>query len=134
MAHFAELDENNVVKQVVVVNNDVIQNLPFPESEPIGVAFCQSLFGGNWKQTSYNASFRKQYAGIGYIYDVNHDAFLRPQPYPWWVLNENLEWYNPHPRPPYPTDGNFYVFDDATESWVILEGVQIIEVSPEDLP
>lgn len=80
MAHFAQLDENNVVINVIVVNNDVIQNLPFPESEPIGVAFCQSLYGADtvWKQTSYNNNFRKYYAGIGFWYDPELDAFIRP--------------------------------------------------------
>jgi hypothetical protein len=73
MAHFAQLDANNVVTQVIVVNNSVIQDLPFPESEPLGVAFCQSLFGIDtvWKQTSYNKSFRARYASIGYKFVVN---------------------------------------------------------------
>lgn len=67
MAHFAKLDANNVVTEVIVVNNAVVENLPFPESEPLGVAFCQSIFGADtaWKQTSYNNNFRGQYAGIG---------------------------------------------------------------------
>jgi hypothetical protein len=82
MAHFAKLDANNVVLEVIVVNNDVIQNLPFPESEPIGVAFCQSLFGQDtvWKQTSYNAQFRKCYAGLGFIYNAIEDVFYPPKP------------------------------------------------------
>lgn len=81
MAHFAKLDENNVVLQVIVVNNDVLQNLPFPESEPIGVAFCQSLFGIEtiWKQTSYNANFRGNYAAIGGTYDPVVDQFIPPK-------------------------------------------------------
>ena len=80
MAHFAELDENNIVLRVVVVNNDVIQNLPFPESEPIGVEFCQSLYGEDtiWKQTSYHANFRGLFAGIGLVYDPVKDEFVRP--------------------------------------------------------
>lgn len=80
MAHFAQLDSNNVVTQVIVVNNDVIENLPFPESEPIGVAFCQSILGADtiWKQTSYNANFRGVYAGIGYTYDAAADVFVAP--------------------------------------------------------
>lgn len=78
MAHFAQLDENNFVLQVVVVSNDVVQNLPFPESEPLGVAFCQSLYGENtnWKQTSYNDNFRSTYAGIGFFYDSQEDKFV----------------------------------------------------------
>lgn len=80
MAHFAKLDENNVVTEVIVINNEVIQNLPFPESEPIGVAFCQSLYGADtvWKQTSYNANFRSIYAGIGDLYDPQLDQFKTP--------------------------------------------------------
>lgn len=82
MAHFAQLNGNSVVLQVIVVDNAVVQNLPFPESEPIGIAFCQSLLGSTtvWKQTSYNASFRKNYAGIGFTYDPVLDAFIPPQP------------------------------------------------------
>lgn len=81
MAHFAKLDQNNVVLEVIVVNNSVIDNLPFPESEPIGIEFCKSLFGENtvWKQTSYNSSFRGAYAGIGYVYDPVADVFVCPR-------------------------------------------------------
>ena len=85
MAHFAQLDANNVVTEVIVVNNAVVEDLPFPESEPLGVAFCQSLYGADtvWKQTSYNASFRGAYAGIGYTYDAATDVFVAPpQPLP----------------------------------------------------
>lgn len=80
MAHFAQLDANNVVTEVIVVNNAVVEDLPFPESEPLGVAFCQSLYGADtvWKQTSYNANFRGLYAGIGYTYDAELDQFVAP--------------------------------------------------------
>jgi hypothetical protein len=80
MAHFAKLDANNVVTEVIVVNNAVIKDLPFPESEPIGIEFCQSLFGVNtvWKQTSYNNKFRGKYAGIGSWYDAQIDEFVSP--------------------------------------------------------
>jgi|688.fasta_scaffold728203_2 hypothetical protein len=88
MAHFAKLDENNIVLEVVVVNNAVVQNLPFPDSEPLGIAFLHSLYGDNavWKQTSYNDQFRGLYAGIGFIYDPAIDEFVVP-PRP---INENL--------------------------------------------
>jgi hypothetical protein len=84
MAHFAKLDANNVVTEVIVVNNAVVENLPFPESEPVGVAFCQSLFGANtiWKQTSYNSNFRGVYASIEYTYDPVNDVFVAPPPPP----------------------------------------------------
>jgi len=78
MAHFAELDENNVVIRVIVVANDELIDENGYESEAKGVAFCESLLGGNWKQTSYNGNFRKNYAGIGHIYDATEDAFIEP--------------------------------------------------------
>lgn len=78
MAHFAQLDANNIVIEVIVVSNNVVEDLPFPESEPLGVAFCQSLYGADtvWKQTSYNANFRNVYAGIGDTYDPVLDVFV----------------------------------------------------------
>lgn len=76
MAHFAQLQDNKVVR-VIVVSNDVIGNLPFPQSEPVGAAFCRSLYGDTtWKQTSYNGSFRKNFAGVGYTYDPQRDEFI----------------------------------------------------------
>ena len=80
MAHFARLDENNIVTDVIVVNNQVIIDDKEKESEQIGIDFCVSIFGGTWKQTRYNNSFRKNYAGIGYIYDEIKDAFISPRP------------------------------------------------------
>jgi hypothetical protein len=76
MAHFARV-EDNIVREVIVVNNEVLENKPFPESELIGIAFCKSLYGEDteWLQTSYNATFRGKYAGIGYIYDPVEDVF-----------------------------------------------------------
>lgn len=101
MAHFAQLNENNVVIEVIVINNAAVQNLPFPESEPLGVAFCQSLYGANtvWKQTSYNDNFRKHYAGFGYTYDETLDAFIPPQPAPECLLDiETCNWVCPPPE------------------------------------
>jgi hypothetical protein len=121
MANFAQLDENYIVTEVVVVNNETINNLPFPESEPVGVAFLQSLFGSTtiWKQTSYTASYRKNYAGIGYTYDPVLDAFIPPQPYPSWLLNTTTcQWQAPVP---YPDDGKTYKWDETTLSWVLVE-------------
>lgn len=78
MAHFAQLDADNIVTQVIVVNNDVLSDLPFPQSEPGGVKFCRSLYGEdtNWKQTSYNNNFRGQYAVVGGKYDPVADQFI----------------------------------------------------------
>lgn len=118
MAHFAKLDENNVVLQVIVVNNAVINDLPFPESEPIGVAFCQSLYGADtiWKQTSYNVNFRKNFAHAGGVYSPELDAFIWEQPYPSWVLNlETARWKAPVPEP---NNGLIHNWDESTQSWV----------------
>lgn len=96
MAHFAELDENNIVLRVVVINNDDILDENGEESETVGRSFCERLFdGGRWVQTSYNNSFRKQYAGVGGRYDAGHDIFIAPQPAPWYVLNDNFDWVIP---------------------------------------
>ena len=80
MAHFAKVNSDNIVEQVIVVNNDVLENKEFPESEPIGIAFCKSLYGEdtNWLQTSYNGNFRGRYAGMGMIYDAQKDEFVSP--------------------------------------------------------
>jgi hypothetical protein len=118
MAHFAKLDENNLIVEVNVVNNEDINNLPFPESEPIGIEFLANWSGGytNWKQTSYNANFRKNYAGIGFVYDQERDAFIAPKPFASWVLNEEVcQWEAPTP---YPNDGNKYYWDENSLSWI----------------
>ena len=122
MAHFAKLDENNVVLEVNVVSNETINNLSFPESEPLGVAFLTQWSGGhtNWKQTSYNANFRKNYAGIGSTYDSVLDAFVAPKPFPSWLLNTDTAlWQAPVP---YPTDGKFYDWNEETQQWVEFTG------------
>ena len=120
MAHFAELDENNVVKRVIVVANKDTADADGNEKESIGVAFCQKLLGGKWVQTSYNGSIRKNYAGIGYTYDTALDAFVPPKPFPSWVLNsDTAQWEVPVPMP---TDGKKYSWDEASQSWVESEG------------
>ena len=120
MAHFAQLDVANIVVEVIVVNNEAIDNLPFPQSEPVGIAFCQSLCGAStiWKQTSYNASFRKNYAHVGGIYNLSLDAFINPSPLPSWVLNEQTcQW---EPPIPYPTAYGLYEWDEPTISWASI--------------
>lgn len=116
MAHFAQLDENNVVLQVIVVSNNELLDGGV-ESEAKGIAFCQSLFPGTrWIQTSYNANFRKNYAGLGYTYYLDLDAFVPPQPFPSWLLNQQTcQWEAPVP---YPDDGKPYYWDETTQSWV----------------
>lgn len=121
MAHFAQLDSSNIVLRVDVVNNETIDNLPFPQSEPVGVAFCKSLYGDDtiWVQTSYNANFRYNYAGMGFTYDPTAQpsgAFIPPPIFPSWVLNTNTyQWEAPIP---YPNDGKTYYWDESTQSWV----------------
>jgi hypothetical protein len=79
MAHYAQIDETNTVTNVIVVNNETINNLPYPESEPVGQAFIASLgLEGLWLETSYNANFRGCYAGIGFTYDAEEDIFISP--------------------------------------------------------
>ena len=117
MANFTKLDNSDIVIEVIAVNNDTIDNLPFPESEPIGIAFLTEWSGGytNWKQTSYNANFRINYAGVGYSYNANLDAFVPPQPYPSWTLNTTTcQWESPVP---YPNDGKLYAWNEQTQSW-----------------
>jgi hypothetical protein len=115
MAHFAQLDDGNIVTNVIVVANEELMDNGV-ESETKGVVFCQSLFGGQWKQTSYNGKFRKHYAGIGYTYDAERDAFIPPKPYPSWVLNEDTYlWDSPVPMP---TDGKGYYWDEITQTWI----------------
>jgi hypothetical protein len=120
MAHFAKLDENNVVFEVHVVNNnELLQD--GVESEAKGIQFLINWSGGytNWKQTSYNQRIRKNFAGIGYTYDLARDAFIPPQPFPSWVLNEETcLWDAPVAIP---TDGQRYYWDEATTSWVVNE-------------
>lgn len=119
MAHFAELDNNDIVLRVIVVSNADTSTPDGTEVESIGVAFCQRLFGGNWRQTSYNNKFRVRYAGIGYSYNTQLDAFIPPKPYPSWVLNNTTaDWEAPVP---YPTDGKVYFWDEGTLSWQLVE-------------
>jgi hypothetical protein len=133
MAHFAQLDENNVVTQVIVVGNDDIKDVNGNEVESIGVAFCQKLLGAdtNWKQTSYNSNMRVRYAGIGYSYNAELDAFVAPQPFASWTLdNDTADWVSPLGASPALTDAevearSYYRWDedayqaDNTTGWVL---------------
>jgi len=115
VAHFAEIDGNGVVQRVIVVGNKDTSDANGVEKESIGQAFCERLFGGNWVQTSYNGNFRKRYAGIGYSYDPALDAFIAPQPYPSWTLDDNADWQAPVPMP---SDGKMYAWDEDAQAWV----------------
>ena len=119
MAHFAQLDQNNRVIQIIVVANEDILDADGNESEALGVAFCQNLIGEGttWLQTSYNGNLRKNYAGLGYTYDSIRDAFISPCPYPSWVLNEETcRWEAPIPRP-----GEGYVWNELEQQWDLTE-------------
>jgi len=119
MAHFAELDENNVVLRVIVVGNKDTADANGVEKEHIGAAFCERLFGSIWKQTSYNSNIRKNYAGIGYAYHADIDAFVPPKPYASWVLNSSTaQWEAPVAMP---NDGERYTWDEAAQAWVQVE-------------
>jgi hypothetical protein len=119
MAHFAELNADNIVTRVIVVGNQDCLDENGQESEAVGIAFCQQLFGADtrWVQTSYNATFRKRYAGAGHSYDEGRDAFIPSKPALGddWVFDEdNLIW-----RPPVelPDDGKQYVWNFETKQW-----------------
>ena len=141
MAHFAQLDDNNVVTQVIVVGNSDTADVNGVESENIGVAFCQKLFGAdtNWKQTSYNANMRGNYAGIGMKYMTgvatlgvgSTDVFIEEQPYASWTISTTeAEWVSPLGDAPALTDeqraaGSYYTWDetayqaDNTTGWTL---------------
>jgi hypothetical protein len=117
MAHFAQLNEQNIVTQVIVVANEELL-LDGVENEAKGIEFCQSLFGGNWIQTSYNGNIRKNYAGIGYTYDAQRNGFIPPKTFPSWILiEETCQWTAPVL---YPTDGKMYSWDETTTNWIEL--------------
>jgi hypothetical protein len=131
MAHFAKLDANNLVTQVIVVANEDTADSSNVETESIGVAFCQKLMGAstNWKQTSYNGNFRGNYAGIGYTYISNvaslgvgsTDIFVSQQPHDSWAVGVGTaQWYppsNPGDAPALTTSeqnaGKYYVWNET---------------------
>jgi hypothetical protein len=112
MAHFAKVS-NGIVESVIVISNNDCGS-EFPASESVGQTFIASLgLDGEWKQTSYNHNFRKQYAGIGYQYNNEADVFIGPKPFPSWILDSNYDWQAPTPKP----EGNFY-WDEESLSWL----------------
>ncbi len=124
MAHFAKLDENNIVLAVHVVNNDVIA-VDGVESEQAGIDFLTDLHGHTkWKQTSYNGNIRKNYAGVGYTYDAGRDAFYAPQPYSSWTLNETTcQWESPVLYPAFdPENPKRYAWFEPNQQWIEITG------------
>ena len=138
MAHFVQLDENNVVTQVIVVANEDTTDTNGVEVEEIGVAFCKKLLGAetNWKQTSYNNNFRVRYAGISYTYNEELDAFIPPSPFPSFVLNnDTADWESPVGPAPELTEAqvesrSFYKWDEENLEWV-LETLPVPEETEE---
>ena len=124
MAHFAELDGNNTVTRVVVVGNDITTAAgPLGENDMHvdGETWCVNFFkGGNWKQPSYNNTFRKQYAGKGFTYDSAKDKFLSPKPYTSWSLDGNDDWQAPVTYPTDTTD-KFIAWDEAGQKWTATD-------------
>lgn len=119
MAHFAEIGLNNIVERVIVVHNNELLDENGIESEQIGIDFCNSLFGGTWIQTSYNKNFRKNFAGVGFTYDSDLDAFIPPKPFESWVLNEETcQWHAPTPMP---EDGQMYGWNEETQQWDLID-------------
>lgn len=114
MAHFAKINEDNIVVDIIRVNDSDCGDLPFPDSEPIGQAFIASLgIDGVWVQTSYNNSFRKTYPFQGCKYLQEEDIFIFPQPYPSWTLDENFDW-----KPPVPQPGETYRWSEDDMAWL----------------
>jgi len=125
MAHFAILNESNIVTRVEVINNDVILDGDGVEQEQLGIDFLTSLYGaGNYKQTSYNKKIRKNYAGVGYTYDAVKDKFIKSKPFASWSLDENDDWKAPIT---YPDDDKDYYWNednyqaDNNTGWVAIE-------------
>lgn len=107
MAHFAEIDENGIVKQVLVVPDQQEHRGQDYLANDLGL-------GGTWIQTSYNHKIRKQYAGIGFKYDADADVFIEPKLYPSWTLDENHDWQAPKPKP---DDGLVYIWNEEKLDW-----------------
>ena len=124
MAHFAQLDDQNNVMNVVVINNSDIDNLPFPQSEPVGIALCQSIYGPDtiWKQASYNNNYRRQYAEIGGFYYPPVDVFVGIKPFTSWVFRtSDATWQAPIPMPSAPSNYKA-VWNEEYLDWDIVVG------------
>ena len=116
MAYFAQIADDGTVLQVISVSNNDAPDPAPAHSEPLGQAFISDILGlaGEWRQTSYNGTFRKQFAGIGWRYDTDADVFIAPQPFPSWTLDTNHDWQAPIPRP---SEGAWY-WDEASQTWL----------------
>ena len=126
MAHFAQLDPTNTVLRVIVIGNDAITDPETgEENESLGVPLCQSHFGDDTvcKQTSYNQYFRIRFAGIGFTYDEDRDAFIPPKPHPSWILNDETTIWEPPggwPENLGEVPGPWYQWDESGQEWILL--------------
>jgi hypothetical protein len=120
MAYFAKLGTGNIIENVISINNSVITDSNGIEQEQLGVDFINKLYNTRdvWKQTSYNRTFRKNYAGIGYSYDQQRDAFISPKPFNSWILNEDTCLWNAPVA--YPQDNNKYSWNEQNQSWDLI--------------
>lgn len=120
MAHFAQINEKNIVTNVIVIDNKNCCGGVFPSSEHCGQEFIQKLgLSGIWKQTSFNNNFRLRYANIGSYYDESNDIFIDPQPFNSWILNDDtFEW---EPPIAYPNDNDEYYWDENTKQWILYK-------------
>tara|TARA_B100000029_G_scaffold442956_1_gene461675 strand:+ start:603 stop:983 length:381 start_codon:yes stop_codon:yes gene_type:complete len=121
MAHFAEINEDNIVQRVIVIADEDTADEEGNEVEAIGAQFCADLFGGTWVQTSYNSNFRFHFAGEGMKYDSELDAFYRPSHFPSWTLDEETAcWKAPvdYPVPESEDDTRHYYWDEENQQWV----------------
>jgi|TARA_B100001964_G_C14178912_1_gene575228 hypothetical protein len=132
MAHFAELDSNNIVLRVLVVDNEVTENESGIDVEVKGIDFLEGLYGHrNWAQTSYNTRYgvhltgkpqrRKNFASPGYKFDPTEQAFISPKPFPSWILDNQTALWNPPTAKP--NDGSYYSWNEENQSWDLEDGV-----------
>ena len=131
MAHFARVNENWIVEQVIVVKNEVLWNDLGIECDWLGEQFCQQLFGSDtkWIQTSCNGRIYKNFAGIGYTFDTQRNAFISPKPYESWLLDESTcQW---EPPVPYPSDGGLYSWDEENQDWVKSTDSMVATLQPQ---
>jgi hypothetical protein len=145
MAHFAELDNNNIVQRVIVVSNKNTSDGNGVESEDIGVAFCKTLYGSdtNWKQCSYSMKIRRAFPSTGMVYSSTHDAFHDPSPFPSWVLDSNAFWQPPNAEPSITDEdrelGYFYYWNeteyqkDSSTGWFLFTP-QLITINTQPSP
>jgi hypothetical protein len=120
MAHYAFLNEDNIVTEVITGLDENITQTDLDGAQVGGSSEAWEIFYGNvrnqvCKRTSYNGNYRKNYAGVGYVYDEARDAFYAPQPFPSWILDEDTCWWES--PVPYPTDGKMYEWNESTQEW-----------------